>query len=79
MKLLALAALALLTIPASAQPAETCLTKTLWGDDIDPPMCFVPEGISQPTGTCDYVLIVGPPPQRGYCATKRPRPVGPED
>lgn len=40
------ATLTLCVAPAFAQPAETCLTRTLAGQPISPAICFEPETIS---------------------------------
>lgn len=81
MKLITLAALALLSTPALAQPAETCLTKTLTGEDISPPMCFVEETLSQTGGACETFLIVGDVPHSHICekAIRAPMPERPKE
>lgn len=75
MKTIALAALALLSTPALAQPAETCLTKTLTGKDIAPPMCFVAETLSQTGGACETFLIGGDVPHPHICEKVRLAPM----
>ncbi len=81
MKLIALAAFALLSTPALAQPAETCLTKTLAGEDISPPMCFVAETLSQTGGACETFIIGGEVPRLHICekAIRAPMPERPKE
>lgn len=75
-RIVTIAALALLTTPAFAQPAETCLTHTITGQVISPPMCFTPEPISTSTGgeVCEWVGIAS---GGKMCVTDRPEPPKP--
>lgn len=70
MKFLFAATVALLAVPAHAQTAETCLTQTVFGQEINPPMCFVPESIAPSAGgDCEVVII---PSGGTRCVNDRP-------
>jgi hypothetical protein len=75
MRLTLLAALALLITPASAQTEQVCLSKTIGGKDISPPMCFAPESLTGGIeGQCEVVLI---PSGGTRCVHDRPEPPKP--
>lgn len=75
MRLITLAALALLITPASAQTEQVCLPKTIGGKHIPAPMCFTPESLTGGIeGQCEVVLI---PSGGTKCVYDRPEPPKP--